>query len=170
MNLCHFVYRAAGWLAMVFFAGILILVLANVLGRQIGVAFRSADEFAGYCMSASAFLGLATTFRARMHVRVTLLSDALRAPWKNRLEAVCLAAAVGLLLYLSWHVCFMTYESWDFEEKTPGIIPLPLWVPQSGMALGLLAFTLAFAEALWHCLRSAPDRAYDAAEAEVKAE
>ena len=170
MRLCNVIYRATGWLAVVFFASILILVLANVLGRQIGVAFRSADEFAGYCMSASAFLGLAATFRARMHVRVTLLSDMVRPPWKNRLETACLAAAVGLLLYLSWHVCFMTYESWDFEEKTPGIIPLPLWLPQSGMALGLLAFTLAFVEALWHCLRGVPDRAYDAAEAEVKAE
>lgn len=170
MRLLRHFYRATGWLAMFFFAGILVLVLANVLGRQIGVAFRSADEFAGYCMSASAFLGLAATFRARMHVRVTLLSDSLDPLWKQRLELACLAVAVVLLSYLCWHVCFMTYESWDFDEKTPGLLPLPLWLPQSGMAIGLFAFLLSFIEALWLCARGIPDQAYDSVEAPIKAE
>lgn len=170
MRSLHFVYRSTGWLAMVFFVGILVLVLANVVGRQIGVAFRSADEFAGYCMSASAFLGLASTFRARMHVRVTLMSDRLGAIGKLRLEWLCLVVAVALLTYLCWHVSFMAYESWDFDEKTPGLIPLPLWFPQMGMVIGLLALDLCFIEALWHALRGHPDDGYDVAEAAVKAE
>ena len=170
MRLLNLIYRATGWLAMVFFVGILILVLANVLGRQIGVAFRSADEFAGYCMSASAFLGLAATFKSRMHVRVTLLSDRLGPVWKSRLENGCLVLAVALLSYLCWHVCFMTYESWDFDEKTPGLIPLPLWLPQTGMAIGLFALNLCFIEALWHSLRGRPDDAYDASEITIQAE
>ena len=121
-------------------------------------------------MSASAFLGLAETFRARMHVRVTLISNMLTADWKRHLEMACLLAAVLLLTYLCWHVCFMAYESWDFDEKTPGLIPLPLWLPQMGMVLGLLAFDTCFIDALWHLHKGRPDDAYDVDEPSVQAE
>lgn len=58
------IYRAAGVLAAVFLVLIALFVLAQVvLGRRGGQAVPSADEFAGYCLSASSFLALAYTLR-----------------------------------------------------------------------------------------------------------
>ena len=69
------IYDGAGVLAGIFFVLIAVFVIANVFGRQFGIAVKSADEFAGYCMVASSFLGLAASFRDRILVRVTLLID-----------------------------------------------------------------------------------------------
>jgi TRAP-type C4-dicarboxylate transport system permease small subunit len=154
------VYDAAGWLACIFFVLIGVFVIANVVGRQIGVAFRSADEFAGYCMSASAFLGLAATFRDRIHVRVTLLIDQFNPHIKARFDVVCLLAASIILAYLTYHTAMMTWFSWDFEEKTQGMLPIPLWIPQMGMLLGMFFFMICCIDGLIMTLRGKPDQFY----------
>jgi ABC-type spermidine/putrescine transport system permease subunit II len=40
----------------------------------------------------------------------------------------------------------MMWQSWQFHETTQGLIALPLWIPQSAMALGAAVFFIAVAE------------------------
>jgi TRAP-type C4-dicarboxylate transport system permease small subunit len=47
-------------------------------------------------------------------------------------------------------------ESLEFHDVSSGIVPVPLWLPQSVMALGLSVLTLAFADELWQLLRGRP--------------
>ena len=96
------IYDCAGILAGVFFVLIAVFVVANVFGRQLGITVKSADEFAGYCMTAASFLGLAATFRDRIHVRVTLLIDRLSPSTKSKFDILSLFSLsfIKLLLFL----------------------------------------------------------------------
>ena len=49
-------YDAAGYLAAFFMVGILLMVLASVVGRLAGFNLRGSDAYAGYCMAAAGFL------------------------------------------------------------------------------------------------------------------
>lgn len=164
------IYDGAGVLAGVFFVLIAVFVIANVFGRQLGIAVKSADEFAGYCMVASSFLGLAATFRDRIHVRVTLLIDRFTASTKRKYDVLCLAMAVGLLAYLTFHVGHMTWESFDFDEKTPGMVPIPLWIPQMGMLLGMFIFLISCVDALCATITQHEDKFFLASEQSNQAE
>lgn len=164
------IYNWAGWLACFFFVLILIFVIANVIGRQIGIVFRSADEFAGYCMSASAFLGLAATFRDRIHVRVTIMIDNFNLATKLKFDIVCLLITSIVLGYLTYHVAVMTWFSWDFDEKTQGMLPIPLWIPQTGMLAGLCIFFLCCVDGLFSSIAGKSDNFFTHAENNNQAE
>jgi hypothetical protein len=38
----------------------------------------------------------------------------------------------------------MAWDAWRFGERANGVLAVPLWIPQSGMALGLVVLTVAF--------------------------
>ncbi|MEI6183821.1 MAG: TRAP transporter small permease subunit, partial [Polynucleobacter sp.] len=65
-------YDAAGVLAAISLAGIGLLMLAQSAGREFGFMLRGADDMAAWLCAASAFLGLAHTFRHGELVRVAL--------------------------------------------------------------------------------------------------
>ncbi len=169
-KLLNRIYDISGWLACIFFVMIAVFVLANVIGRQVGIAFRSADEFAGYCMSASAFLGLAATFRDRIHVRVTLLIDRFNPGTKAKVDILCLAIASVLLMYLTYHVGLSTWYSYDFDEKTQGMLPMPLWIPQMGMLLGMTIFLLCCLDGLMSSVAGRSDEFFTAQENQSQVE
>src|SRR3954466_10561273 len=70
-----FLYDAAGYLAAFFMVGILLMVLASVLGRLLEFQLRGSDAYAGYCMAAASFLALAHTLKRGEHIRVTLILE-----------------------------------------------------------------------------------------------
>ena len=58
-------FRITTALGAVCFVAVAVLVAYQLGGEVFPYVPRSADEFAGYCMGASAFLGLADALRAR---------------------------------------------------------------------------------------------------------
>ena len=169
------IYQAAmvgACLAMVTIAS---LVLVQVAGRMIdrvavwlgmgrlGISIPSLAEIGGFLFVAAAFLALPATFRAAGHVRVTL---ALRffGPLGNRiLAAVVLIIAALLAGFLTWYAILQAIDAFDAGRVSYGLIRMPLWVPQSVMALGLVIFTLAILDELVAALRG-NDPAFRAAE------
>lgn len=146
-------YLGCGWLAGVFLLAIAVLVLAQVGGRLVGELVPLADEFAGFCLGATSFLALAPTFRAGGHVRVSLLLQHLSPGLRRRVELWCLAAATVLAAYFTYYLGEMVWESYLFGDVGQGIVPTPLWIPQTGMALGMAAFALSLAEELVGAVR-----------------
>lgn len=142
------IFLAGGVLAGVCLVAILGLVVAQIVSRLLGTLIPSADEFAGFCLSAMSFLGLAYAFRHGAHIRVTLFVN--HAPTRLRwlLNLVALAAATAMVGYFTWYALGMIWDSWRFGDVTGGLIPLPLWLPQTGMAAGLVLFTVALLEVL----------------------
>ena len=81
-----FLYDAAGYLAAFFMVGILLMVLASVVGRMAGFNLRGSDAYAGYCMAAASFLALAHTLKRGEHIRVNLLLDRFDGRLRRPLE------------------------------------------------------------------------------------
>jgi len=141
-------YRISGQLAGFFLVAIAALSLAQIGGRLLGFAAHSFDEFAGYCMAASSFLGLAFTLRANEHIRMALLLHRARGRARRALELACLAAGVLLVGFFAWHTADMVRFSFVTHDVSQGLVPVPLWIPQLGMALGLAILLVALLDDL----------------------
>lgn len=140
-------FRLTTAAAAVLFVAIVALVLYQLGGQALPYVPRSADEFAGYCMGASAFLALADTFRSGEHIRVTLLTDRL-GPSAVRLFAwIAILVSIGLAGWMAWYFVKQAWVSWAFNELSSGLIALPMWLPQGAMAWGAIAFVIALIEA-----------------------
>ena len=148
-------YRASGVLAGVFLVLIAVMTLAQIGGRLLGIAARSFDDFAGFCMAASFFLGLAATQRAGEHIRVSLLLHGLSAGGRRAMELASLAVSLFLCAYFAWYAADMTWTSHTLNDVSQGLVGVPLWIPQSGMALGLTILAIALADDLLAVIRGA---------------
>ena len=144
----EWLYLGSGVLAGVFLILIAVLSLAQICGRLLGFAAYSFDDFAGYCMAASSFLGLSHTYRRNEHIRVALVVDRFSGGKRRLLETLCLTASTFLIGFFAWYATDMAWTSYAIDDVSQGLVPVPLWVPQSGMALGLLIMSIALLDDL----------------------
>jgi TRAP-type C4-dicarboxylate transport system permease small subunit len=142
------VYRAAGALAGVFLVAICAIVTAQIVARQLEMIIPSADQFAGFCLAATSFLGLAYSFRAGSHIRVTLFTQALSGLPARLMLILALAVAAAISGLLAWETIQMVIQNFERGEVTSGLVPVRLWIPQSGMAVGVTLFAVAIIEDL----------------------
>lgn len=147
-KILDWLYTGSGVLAGVFLILIAALSLAQICGRLLGFAAYSFDDFAGYCMAASSFLGLAHTYRRNEHIRVALVVDRFSGGTRRVLEMLCLSASTFLIGYFSWYAADMVWTSYEINDVSQGLVSVPLWLPQGGMALGLAIMTIALMDDL----------------------
>lgn len=146
------IYRAAGALAGLFLVTICVVVSAQIVARQLGTIIPSADQFAGFCLAATSFLGLAYSFRNGSHIRVTLFVRHATGLRGRVLLSSALAVAAAITLTLAWHTIAMVIQNYSRNEVTSGLVPIPLWVPQLGMAAGVALFAVSILEDLVRAL------------------
>src|SRR5215211_8623762 len=94
-------YLAAGYLAGAFVVAIFVLMMALSAGRPLGVNIPAGDDIISWCMAASAFLGLAHTFRSGEMIRVGLLIDKLPEKSRHWVELICLVIGIGFIGFFS---------------------------------------------------------------------
>jgi len=145
-------YLAAGWLAGVFLVAIFVIMLSLSAGRPLGIDVPAGDDFASWCMAATAFLGLAHTFRSGELIRMGLLIDRFGGTTRKLIEIACTAIGAVAVSYFAWYAIDMTWVSWKFNDVSMGVIAVPLWIPQLGMSVGLSILMIAFLDELLHLL------------------
>mgnify|MGYP000247228130 CR=1 FL=1 len=145
-------YLASGYLAGVFLVAIFLIMLALSAGRSLGIDVPAGDDFAAWCMAATAFLALAHTFRSAELIRMGLVIDRFTG-WRRRLiEIACTAIGATAVSYFAWYAVEMTWVSWRFNDVSMGVIAVPLWIPQLGMSVGLSVLAISFVDELLHVL------------------
>src|SRR5690606_40210237 len=107
-------------------------------------------------MAASTFLGLAATMRRNEHIRVTLLIERLSPSARKPAEIACLIVATLFMGIFAWYAVHMVVQSYQFGEVTQGMVPVPLWMPQTGMALGGVLMRIRLRGDLLRSLRGRP--------------
>ena len=152
-------YDAAAWAAAFFMVGVLVMVLASVVGRLAGFNLRGSDAYAGYCMAAAAFLALAHTLKRGEHIRVELLLQ--RARLRRPLELWCHLAGVSFTGVLAFYSVRLAWQSYAFNDISQGNDATPLWIPQLAMAAGAIVLWIAMADDCIRHLRRqvAPEKA-----------
>lgn len=153
-------YRLSLWLAAICLAVIAVMVGLQLAGRLVDGAMRlvgltpygfvilSLAEIAANLLAAASFLALAATLRAGAHIRITMLLSLLREGLRRWVEACALAAATIFSAYITWSIGRFAYFSFVFHEISPGVIPVPLAIPQAAMAVGTLILTIALLDEL----------------------
>ncbi|GAA5338328.1 TRAP transporter small permease [Thermus antranikianii] len=140
-------YRLSEFLAALMGLFILLVILAQVAGRYLGFVVPSALEMAGFATAGLIFLGLAPTLRAGGHIQMRLLLRRLPPKTRRPLETFALGLGFLTTLYASVQTWLRVAESFRYGDLAPGLLPLPLWLPQSFLAVGLSIFALALLEA-----------------------
>lgn len=146
-------YLASGYAAGFCITLIMVVILVQIVGRLFGFIVPSAENVSGYALAASTFFGLAYTFREGGHIRVSLVIQKLPPRARFIQELAVLIFGLGLTCFMTFYCWHMVWESYVFEEVSHGYIPIPLWIPQIPVALGMLALTLAILDDLVAVLR-----------------
>ncbi len=155
-----FLYRLSGALAATFLASICLVVVlqvgSNIIdtvatlvrGAPVGLVVPSYAEFTGYFLVGASFLALAYSLRAGAHIRVSLLIRGLGPRTRRWIELWCTASGALFTAYFAWYSIDMVLESYRFNDLSPGIVPVPIWIPQAAMALGLIILDIALVDEL----------------------
>ncbi len=158
-------YQLSGYLGALCLVAILLVVLgqvgANLLdtivhavtGSYRGFVIPSYADFAGFFLVGGVFLALAHAFREGAHIRVGLVLQGLPAPLKRAADILSTAVALALSAALSWYSWALVWESWSYGDTSTGLVSVPLFLPQSTMALGASLFTIGLLDTLVTLLR-----------------
>lgn len=151
-------YRIALWLSALCLVVIAVMVGLQLAGRIVdgamklvglnpyGFVILSLAEIAANLLAAASFLALAGTLKAGAHIRVTMLLSAVGERARTWLEVFAFGFATVLSAYLTWNIGSFSYYSLIFHEVSPGLIPVPLAIPQIAMTAGALILTVALAD------------------------
>ena len=126
--------------------GILLMVLASVIGRLAGFNLRGSDAYAGYCMAAASFLALAHTLKRGEHIRVNLFLDRLGGRLRRPLELWSHAAGSFFCAVLAFYSVRLVWQSRAFNDISQGNDATPLWIPQLAMAAGAVILLIAMVD------------------------
>ncbi len=141
-------YAIGGTLAAVCLVLIGILIGSAIVARWFGILVPSADDLAGYCMAASAFLGLAPTLRAGRHIRVTVLVSMLGDKPRRIAEVLAILVGIALFAMLAYNTTIQNVIAYRNGEMSTGILPIPIWLPQIGMTVGVIMMLIALIDEL----------------------
>lgn len=149
----HWLYRASGLLSAASLVLICVLILAQVVARNLGGTVRDAEEFAAWAMAAAGFFGLPYALHCGSHIRVGVVTRFVPERLHHTMEVLASVIGTALAIYLAGYIAVFVFDSWRFNELSQGLVPVPMWLPQLPMVLGSTLLAVAFLERLVCVLR-----------------
>ncbi|GAB3488901.1 TRAP transporter small permease subunit [Marinomonas epiphytica] len=111
----------------------IVIIIVDILLREVGITFSGSEEISGYVMAALASWGISYGLTTKAHVRIDLLRE------KSQPVVRCLFDLIALFS-LSYVAVYVAYRGWSVVEKTlksgalsntalevPLIIPQAIW-------------------------------------------
>jgi TRAP-type C4-dicarboxylate transport system permease small subunit len=117
-------------------------------GSAIGLTIPSYADFTGFFLASASFLALAYTLREGGHIRVTLVIGNLPEGGRRLFEVWCVGLATFIAGYFVWYTARLVYESFSYNDLSAGMVAVPIWIPQSGMLVGLIVLFIALLDEL----------------------
>lgn len=136
-------YLATAWAGALCVLAIFALMLAQAGLRLAGTMVRGSDDLTAWFCAGAAFLPLAATFKRGELVRMGIFIERFEDRTARFIELFALTLCAGLALYLAFWLGTFAYESWEFDSRGQGLLPLPLWIPQLPVAIGALVLAIA---------------------------
>lgn len=152
------IYRGAGGAAAAAIFAIFALVAVQVSARLLDGAMRllgltpfgfivpSIAEICGFLLGIASFLALAYTLTVGGHIRVGMFVERLPAIGRRVVEALVGLLASAIAIYATVALARLALKSWTFNDVSYGFIPVPLWIPQGLMTLGLAILAVALVD------------------------
>ena len=146
-------YLASGALAAAFIFLIMVVMVGQSVLREMGVRTGAANDIVSWFCAAASFFAMAHAFKHGDFVRVTLILEKLSPPMRRWFEIASLCIGTVCVAYLAYWANKFTYESYVFNEKAQGLLPISIWIPQSSFALGSIFLLIAVVDELIIVLR-----------------
>jgi TRAP-type C4-dicarboxylate transport system permease small subunit len=126
---------------LVLAAGCLLVMLvyttASVLGRYTGWwSLLGADELGAYAMAGVFFFGLAYAFRSGAFIAVSPFRKRIPPRLLPAVEVAQLSISLFYVLVILKYVWDDTYQAWDFNVTSVGVLAWPNWIPMAVMPIG----------------------------------
>lgn len=134
LNACTKLFNITACLLLL--AMVVVMFLAIVM-RQFGVLIPGSEEIATFSMVGVAFLGLPGVYSAGMHIRVETIYSRLPTSKQKALDIWCLAVASAVCVVFVYFTGLLVWDSFRLGDAAFGLLPIPLWIPQLPMPLGL---------------------------------
>ncbi|WP_380057989.1 TRAP transporter small permease [Falsihalocynthiibacter sp. SS001] len=153
-------YDLCGMLAGVLILAICLLISAQIILNGVGriapglmpSTIPSYADFSGFMLAGATFLALAHTLRSGGHIRVNLVTDRMSQRSQCRAEGFILIVALALTGFGTWFMVGLVAESIHYGDVSNGIVPIPLWIPQSVAAFGMGLLAIAILHTLTELL------------------
>ena len=125
-----------------------VLMMVQAVGREVGFHLRGAVDLTAWSNAATAFLGLAYTFKQGDVIRIGLLLDKLHGRSRWIAELACLGIAAAFVGYAVYAAVDFVIGSWRMNDMTDGLLVVPLWIPQMSVLAGLAILFIAVVDEL----------------------
>lgn len=148
-------------------SALLILAICGVIALQVifhiitrlriidtSPTIPSYADISGYLLAAASFLALAYALKRGGHIRVTLVLTMAGPGFRYVADVISLAVCGVISALAAYYVALMTYQSFVFNDLSPGILAIPVWIAQVPVTLGLAILTIAFVDLLVQTLRN----------------
>lgn len=139
-------YLATAWAGGLCVLAICGLMLTQALMRLNGTLVRGADDLTAWACAGAAFLPLAATFKRGELVRMGIVIDQFSDKTVRWIELLALTVAAPFAAYMAYWLGFMVYESYIYNERAQGLLPIQIWIPQVPVAVGALVLAIALVD------------------------
>ena len=137
--------QAFGLLAAVSIFIMLVLVVANVIGRYVfNAPITGAFEITESLLVVIIMLGLALTQYYDGHIRVTILTRRMPARWARLAKIATLLLGAVFFLWCAYASWKFALESYSFKEQEWGTITFPLYPFKFVVFLGVVLLAVQF--------------------------
>lgn len=162
-------YALGAGLAALSLLAIFLVMMAQVVMREMRMQLPAADDISAYLCVSTTFFALAATFRRGELIRVGMGIERLGPGARRVAEAVVLVLGACVMAYVTrWTFEDMLF-SWEIEEVAQGTVAIPLWIPKLAMPLGAGLLLVAMLDELVAVLRGAKPGYVAAAEERARA-
>ncbi|WP_430474307.1 TRAP transporter small permease subunit [Thalassospira lucentensis] len=123
--------------------GTVILIIAEILLREVGISLGGAEEISGYVMAGVASWGMSYALTELAHVRIDMIRLRLQKRGRALLDLIAIVALAGvasLVAFQSWPVLEKTIER---GSRANTVLETPLWIPQTIWLSGWIWFAMS---------------------------
>ena len=123
--------------------GTVILIIAEIVLREVGISLGGAEEISGYVMAGVASWGMSYALTELAHVRIDLIRLRLQTRGRALLDLIAIVALAGvasLVAFQCWPVLEKTIERGSRANTT---LETPLWIPQTIWLSGWIWFAVS---------------------------
>lgn len=154
--LLHLAIRISGIVAAGLLLAMVVVMFLSIVMRQFGGLLVGSEDIATFSMVGLAFLGLPSVYRLGMHIRVETIVSRLPKAAQQWANMVCVLVAIAVCLVLIYFSAVLVADSWRYGDTSFGLLPIPLWIPQLPIPIGLALLTLALLDDLVQLARKQP--------------
>lgn len=142
-KLDHCLEIAESIFSMICMAGVVIAVLAGVAMRFIfKIPNLYGEEISRYLLIASIFVGISLAQRERAHLGIDTLAEALPAGPAKGLRFFCDILSLIIYAFLAYKAFAFMQLAMKYEQKSPSMTFLPMWIVYSFMFIGFVLATI----------------------------